>query len=125
MAGRGLQFQFAVDLPEDDLEASVDQYVLKVRQLPDGIGKDYVGNNVAMSRIEDGEWTTMFETGYDHDGVVRDYRIENDQGQFRLFIDGESFGAFDDESGLYEEVTHLKIRMDGREQYVDEIRQEM
>lgn len=122
--GRGLRFQFLVDLPEDDLDANVDKYTLTVRQLPDGIGKDYVDNNVALLRNKDGEETTMIEPGYDHDGDVHDYGIETSGGQFRLLIDGEEVGAFDDESGLHQEVTHIRIRMDGPEQYVDEIKQD-
>lgn len=122
--GRGLRIRFAVDLPEDDLDASVDEYLLSIRQLPDGIGNDYEGNNVALTRSEDGEGTSLFDPDYDHEGEIHDYRIENDDGQFQFFIDGEQIGEYTDQSGLYEDVTQIKIRMDGVEQYIDHIRQE-
>lgn len=122
-AGRGLRVQFLVDLPEDDLDANADKYTLIVRQLPDGIGRDFEGNNVAVSRKAEGVEMTLIEPGYDHEGDVHDYTIETSGGQFRLFIDGDEVGAFEDESGLHQEVTHIRIRMDGPEQYVDEISQ--
>lgn len=109
--GKGLKIRFASDPASGDLPDNVTGYTFAIQQLPDGIGRDYEGSNVALWRQGTENSQGLFDPQYDHNGETHDYRIENDDGDFRLYIDGELIGEKTDNSKLYKNISHIVIKM--------------